>query len=55
VDDGAAMLALIAALSTNTLTKIGMAALSGSRVYAGRLTLGVLAIAAMAWLGVLMA
>jgi uncharacterized membrane protein (DUF4010 family) len=54
VDDRVAVLALIAALSTNTLTKIAMATLSGSRAYAGRIAVGVLAIAAMAWLGVVL-
>jgi hypothetical protein len=34
------------------MTKIAMATLSGSRAYAGRIAVGVVAIAAMAWLGV---
>jgi uncharacterized membrane protein (DUF4010 family) len=52
VDDRVAVLALISALSTNTMTKIAMAALSGSRAYAGRIAVGVSVIAAMAWLGI---
>jgi uncharacterized membrane protein (DUF4010 family) len=54
VDDQVAVLALIVALSTNTLTKIAMATLSGSRAYARRIAVGVIAIAAMAWLGMLL-
>jgi uncharacterized membrane protein (DUF4010 family) len=54
VDDRVAVLALTVALSTNTLTKVAMATLSGSRTYAVRIAVGVIVIAAMAWAGVLL-
>lgn len=46
-----AELALLAAFSTNTLTKIVLATLSGSRSYALRVGGAVSSMAAMAWLG----
>jgi len=47
----AAVLALLCALSTNTVTKIVMAYLSGVRTYAFWVSVGVVSIASAAWLG----
>lgn len=52
LDTATATLAIVAALSTNTVTKILMAFTSGTRPYALRVSAGVLAIAGAAWLGV---
>lgn len=49
-----AALALLAALSTNTITKLAMAFLAGPRRYALRVAGGVLFIAAAAWAGLLL-
>lgn len=46
-----AMLSVVVALSVNTVTKTGMAALSRDLGYALRLSAGVVAIALAAWLG----
>ena len=46
-----AELALLAAFSTNTVTKIVLASLGGSRGYALRVAAAVSSMAAMAWLG----
>jgi uncharacterized membrane protein (DUF4010 family) len=51
VSSSMAELALLAAFSTNTLTKIVLATLSGSRGYALRVAAAVSSMAAMAWLG----
>jgi uncharacterized membrane protein (DUF4010 family) len=51
IDATTARLAIVAALSSNTGTKIAMAFASGPRPYALRVTAGVLAIACAAWLG----
>lgn len=51
LDSESAVLAVVVALSVNTVTKIVMAALSRDRGYALRLSVGVVAIALAAWLG----
>ena len=51
LDSQSAMLAVVVALSVNTVTKIVMAWLSRDRGYALRLSGGVVAIALAAWLG----
>ena len=51
IDATTASLAIVAALSSNTLTKVGIAFASGPRLYALRVAAGVLAIACAAWLG----
>ncbi|MBK6578322.1 MAG: DUF4010 domain-containing protein [Sandaracinaceae bacterium] len=51
LDSESAMLAVVVALSVNTVTKIVMASLSRDRGYALRLSAGVIAIALAAWLG----
>jgi uncharacterized membrane protein (DUF4010 family) len=51
IDGGTAQLALLTALSTNTVTKIVLAWSGRHARYAWNVTLGVLAIAASAWLG----
>ena len=50
-----AALSVVAALSSNTVTKIVMASLSRDVGYALRLSAGVIAIAAAAWLGLFVA
>lgn len=54
IDDEMAGLAIVAALSANTLTKVVIALASGPRAYALRVTIGVLAIAAASWLGLVL-
>jgi len=46
-----ANLAIVVALSTNSVTKILLAAAPGGKPYALRITIGVVAIAAAAWIG----
>jgi uncharacterized membrane protein (DUF4010 family) len=51
IDTATASLAIVAALSSNTATKVAIAFASGPRPYALRVAAGVLAIATAAWLG----
>lgn len=54
IDDNTAGLAVVAALSTNTITKVVIAFASGPRAYALRVAAGVLLIAAAGWLGLVL-
>ena len=51
LDARIAVIGILVALSTNTLTKIGLAFQSGPRIYGVRVLVGLLIVLAAAWAG----